>query len=94
MAEKKEKLPIITVMGAGDDGKVVLWERHEDHPALLDEDGNETKRPHEAFVSNDGIEREVAETADVKRLLAEGVLVKPADKKKALPEAPKVPAKP
>ena len=91
MAENEEKLPIITVMGAGTDGKVVLWERDEQHPPTLDKDGKDTGRPHEAFVSNDGKEREVAETAEVRRLLAEGLLVKPSAKKV---EAPKVPAKP
>lgn len=98
MAE--EKLPIITVVGAGTDGKVVLWERNEEHPPTLDKDGKDTGKPHEAFVSNDGKEREVAETAEVRRLLAEGLLVTPEDKRKAevkaasRPEAPKVPATP
>jgi hypothetical protein len=82
MADEK-KLPIITVKGAGDDGKVVLWERDEQHPPHIDKDGNETKRPHEAFVSNDGMPRKVAETAEVRRLLAEELLVK-------VSEAPRV----
>jgi hypothetical protein len=65
-----DKLKTITVMATGNDGKVklgegkvVLWDKHPDHP----EDG-------EAFVVNDGIPREVAETAAVKRGIAEGRL--------------------
>lgn len=69
---KVEKLPTIVVKGAGKDRRVVLWERHPDHP----EKKYETDENGEAFVSNDDISREVAETATVKRLLAEGVLVK------------------
>lgn len=70
--KKDKKLPIIAVKGTGTDRKVVLWERHPDHP----EKKYETDAAGEAFVSNDGIVREVAETPDVKRLLAEGLLVK------------------
>lgn len=62
MADKK-KLKIVAVKGTGTDRKVVLWERHPDHP----EEG-------EAFVCNDEIVREVAETPAVKRLIAEGLL--------------------
>ncbi len=61
----KEKLPLVTVVGTGSDNKVLLFERHSDHP----EEG-------EAFLSNDGISREVAETPEVKRLLSEGRLAK------------------
>lgn len=53
----------IQVKGAGDDRKVVLWERASAHPRG------------EVFVSNDGKAHTVAETAAVKRLLAEGRLV-------------------
>lgn len=53
----------IKVSGAGDDRKVVLWEKNADHP-----NG-------EVMISNDGAEHEVAETAAVKRLMAEGTLV-------------------
>ena len=59
-----DKPSIITVKGAGDDNKVVLWEKDDAHP-----DG-------EIFVSNDGKERRVAETAAVQRKIAEGLLVK------------------
>lgn len=65
----------ITVKGAGDDRKVVIWESDEAHP-----DG-------EIFVSNDGIERKVAETAAVKRKLANGELVKATDKSAPKPAA-------
>lgn len=58
------KLPLVTVAGAGSNRRVVLFERHVDHP-----EG-------EAFVCNDGTNRKVAETAEVKRLLAAGELVK------------------
>jgi hypothetical protein len=63
MPEEK-KLPMISVRGAGNDRKVALWERHPQHP-----EG-------EAFVVNEDVSREVAETPTVKRLIAEGVLVK------------------
>lgn len=59
-----DKLSVITVRGAGDDKRVVLWERDEAHP-----DG-------EVVVSNDGKDHKVAETSAVKRLMAEGLLVK------------------
>lgn len=57
-----DKLNIITVKGAKDDSKVVLWEKHPDHP-----DG-------EAFVVNDGKAYKVAETAKVKQLIGFGEL--------------------
>lgn len=60
------KLPLIGVKVVSTaketEGKVVLWERHVDHP-----DG-------EALVSQDGKAHQVAETAAVKRLIGEGVL--------------------
>lgn len=59
-----DKPSIITVKGAGDDGKVVLWERNDAHP-----EG-------EIFVSNDGKDRKVAETAGVQRKIAAGEMVK------------------
>jgi hypothetical protein len=43
--------------------KVILWERHEEHP-----DG-------EVMVVNDGHSYLVAETKDIKRLMGEGALV-------------------
>ena len=54
----------ITVKGAGDDRRVVLWEKDAAHP-----DG-------EIFVSNDGKEYKAGETPAVKRKLASGELVK------------------
>lgn len=54
----------ITVKGAGKDRKVVLWERDAAHP-----DG-------EVMIANDGASHEVGETAQVKRLIGEGALVK------------------
>lgn len=67
MAEKKVKL--VWVKGAGNDGKVVLNERHPNHPLTA------PGRHHEAFIANDGYAYQVAETANVKRLLGEGLLV-------------------
>lgn len=82
MADER-KTPLVTVRGtAPHDGKVILFERHEDHPPALDKDGNDTGRPHEAFITNtklkDGSVQtfEVAETAAVKRLIGEGRLEK------------------
>lgn len=90
MADKKT--PVVTVKGAGDDNKVVLWERHPDHPTG------------EIFVSNDGKPRQVALTKEVKRRLQAGHLVgvddedsefKPAKKKtKADADPNKPPADP
>lgn len=61
------------VMGSGSDNRVVLWERDKAHP-----NG-------EVFVTNDGKAVEVAETARVKRLLQEGVLVKVTKAKADVP---------
>lgn len=52
----------IEVRGAGDDRKVVLWERANAHPTG------------EAFVANNGKTVTVAQTPLVKRLLGEGRL--------------------
>ena len=61
-----DKLPLIGVKGVSTDktleNKVLLWERHPDHP-----EG-------EALVVNDGKAYQVAETKEVKRLIGEGVL--------------------
>lgn len=67
---------VITVRGAGDDHKVVLWERDPAHPKG------------EVFVVNDGTEYQVAETKAVKRLIGQERLVKV----EAAPKAPKAPA--
>lgn len=82
MAEEK-KVPIITVRGTEPhDGKVILYERDDAHPPTLNKDGQDTGRPHEAFITNtllpDGKvqEYQVAETAAVKRLIADGALEK------------------
>jgi hypothetical protein len=75
MADEK-KLPVISVRGAGTDNKVVLWERHPDHP----DKENEGDELGEAFVTNEKKWRKVAETPEVKRLIAEGVLVKKGSK--------------
>lgn len=53
----------IRVKGAGDDRRVVIWERSPLHPQG------------EAFVPNDGKTYTVGETAAVKRLIGEGRLV-------------------
>jgi len=68
-----DKLPLVTVRGAGDDHKVVLWEKHEAHP-----EG-------EAFVVNEDKGVEVATTAEVKRLLADGTLIKGGAAKEETP---------
>lgn len=96
MAENEEKLPIISVKGAGTDGKVVLWERNEQHPPTLDKDGNDTGKPREAFVSNDGKVRQVAETDEVRRLIAENQLVKAGSSERKLETAdePRKPGRP
>lgn len=52
----------IEVRGAGDDRRVVLWEKSPAHPRG------------EAFVANNGKAVTVAETAAIKRLLGEGRL--------------------
>lgn len=75
-----EKLPLIGVKATASTtdkktkGKVVLWERNDVHPPVLDEFGNDTGRPHEALVSVDGKAHQVAETKEVRRLIGEGVL--------------------
>lgn len=66
----------ISVKGAGNDNRVILWERHEAHP-----DG-------EIFLSNDGKARQVAETAAVQRKLADGALVKAGTQPAAAPSQP------
>lgn len=70
MADEKKTLSQVSVRGTGDDGKVVLWERHPDHPKPK---GKKVKTG-EAFISNDGKSRIVAETAEVKRLIGLGLL--------------------
>lgn len=55
---------LIKVKGAGKDRKVVLWEKDKDHP-----NG-------EVFVCNDGREYIVSHTAAVKRLIADGSLLR------------------
>lgn len=67
----------ISVKGAGDNRKIVLWEKDDAHP-----DG-------EVVISNDGTTHTVAETAAVKRLVAEGALVKVEGSKVAPASAPK-----
>lgn len=71
-----KELKKVTVKGAGDDRKVVLWERNEQHP-----NG-------EAFITNSGKSYEVAETAMVKRLMGEGVLVEGSLSKQDAPNVP------
>lgn len=78
-----DKLDTITVQGTKDDSRVVLFERHPDHP-----NG-------EAFVVNDNKAYDVAETAQVKRLIGQGDLVKtekkPAAKTNVNPKASALP---
>lgn len=69
-----KELKKVTVKGAGDDRKVVLWERNEQHP-----NG-------EAFITNSGKSYEVAETAMVKRLMGEGALVEGSLSKQDAPK--------
>lgn len=73
MAESKKTLSQVSVRGTGDNGKVVLWERHPDHPKPVNRHGKEAKVG-EAFISNDGKSRIVAETARVKELIGLGRL--------------------
>ena len=54
----------IMVKAAGDNRKVVLYEQDAAHPGG------------QALISNNGETHEVAETAAVKRLMADGTLVK------------------
>lgn len=68
--KNKESLGQVAVRGAGDDGKVVLWERHPQHPKP-----SKLSKTGEIFISNDGKTRVVAETPEVKRLLGTGRLV-------------------
>lgn len=70
MADEKKTLSQVSVRGTGDDGKVVLWERHPDHPKPK---GKKVKTG-EAFISNDGKSRIVAETPRVKELIGLGRL--------------------
>jgi hypothetical protein len=58
-----EKLNQVTVKAKAKDNKVVLWERHPDHP----DEG-------ECFIVADGKSYTVAETAAVRRLVGEGIL--------------------
>lgn len=62
--DEKAGKHLIKVKGAGTDGKVVLWEKHKDHP-----NG-------EAFVCNDGIEYIVSETKEVKLKIADGSILR------------------
>lgn len=72
MAEKK--LRQIRVKGTGKpDNKVILYERHKDHPLPFgDEHANDEVG--EVFIVNDGRVYTVAETKEVKRLLGEDKL--------------------
>jgi hypothetical protein len=72
MPEKKAP-KLVWVKGTGTDGKVLLFERNDAHPET------EPGRHHEAFVANDGYAYQVAETALVKRLKGEGVLVEASE---------------
>lgn len=75
MAEEiKRTYKLITVKAVGEeDGKVVLHERHADHPKTINvKTGKEGHN--EVFVSRDGKEVEVAETPRVSQLIGEGVL--------------------
>jgi hypothetical protein len=76
---------IIKVKGAGKDRKIVLWETDPAHP-----NG-------EVVVSNDGEFHEVGETAAVKRLIGEGLLVTqaaPVSRQQTPPVTPPKPAPP
>lgn len=59
---KNDKLKMVKVRGTGDDCKVVLYERNEQHPGG------------QAFVANNGKVVQVAETPAVKTAIAEGRL--------------------
>ena len=73
----------IKVKAVGTDHKVVLWERDDAHP-----NGEVMITNHADKHDGKGEVIEVAETATVKRLLAEGVLVKAST-----PIAPALPKK-
>lgn len=86
MADKKLKM--VRVKGAGKaDNKVLLFERHVDHPRPF---GHENDEIGEVFVVNDGRVYLVAETAAVKRLLGEGVLTTELTGKEVDAEAQRV----
>lgn len=83
-----DKLSLIWVKGTGTDkvskGKVVLWERHVDHPKTDD-----TKELGEVLVSNDGKKHQVAETKEVRRLIGEGLLERVGWNSKSEDDEPK-----
>lgn len=60
----------ITVKGTGDDHKVILWETDDRHPTPPKSNKGEV------MIVNDGQEYTVGETPKIKRLLADGKLIK------------------
>lgn len=73
MAERTRVYKLITVKAVGEeDGKVVLSQRHPDHPQTVYPNGK--KGHNEAFVARDGKEVEVAETPRVSELIGLGSL--------------------
>lgn len=82
------KLKLIQVKGTGKvDNRVLLYERHDDHPRPF---GHEADERGEVFVVNDGRVYLVAETAAVKRLLGEGLLTTELTGKEVYVEAQRV----
>lgn len=61
-----------------EDGKVLLWERHPDHP-----EG-------ETYIANDGNTVEVSETLAVKQLLKDGAIERVNWNNKPIPVTPKL----
>lgn len=94
MADEKKTLSQVSVRGTGDNGKVVLWEKHPDHPKPVNRLGKPAKTG-EAFISNDGKSRIVAETSEVKRLIGLGLLerTKAGEEKKTEDDKGKTPPK-
>lgn len=74
MAERTRTYKLVTVKALGaEDGRVVLHERHPDHPKTINVKTG-TKGHNEVFISRDGKEVEVAETPRVSQLIGEGAL--------------------
>lgn len=72
--ERKREYALITVKAVGpEDGRVVLHERHPDHPQTVNVKTG-AKGHNEVFVSRDGKEVRVAETPRVSNLIGLGEL--------------------
>lgn len=77
-----KKLPQITVRSTGDDRKVILFERHPDHPVPTKKIA--PMKTGEVLLSNNQKPTTVAETPEVKRLLALGKLERVEEEKKVV----------